>query len=79
MDLNSINSSTGSGELQIWFYENEFDFTGNLVNAVGGTTAGSVEFISAVNLSPIIADLGPFGPGAFSSTISGTATLSSSD
>jgi hypothetical protein len=79
MDLNSVDSSTGAGELQIWFYENGFDFTGNLVNAVGGTTAGSVEFVSAVNLSPIIADLGPFGPGAFSGTISGTATLSSTD
>ncbi len=78
MDLNTVDVSTGAGELQIWFYEDGFDFTGNLVNSVGGTTIGSVTFVSAVNLSPFAVQ-GPFGPGPFSGTISGAATLSSSD
>ncbi len=73
MELNSVDVSHSDGTLLIAFFDDGFDFTGNLVNAVGGTTSGHVEFLS------VNADLGPFGPGAFSDTISGTTTLSSSD
>jgi hypothetical protein len=84
LDLNSINAnSTGAGTLFLRFSENDFTRTGSANFGIGGTMnapAGSTiafdAYYSASNatltLTDLIASLGPFGPGAFSGTASGS-------
>ena len=77
MDFSSVHSSTGAGTLQVLFSDDGFGpmpagLTG-FATAVGGITHGTASFASyydATNAlfgtATTLANLGPFGPGAFS-------------
>ena len=84
IDLNSANSSDSAGTLTVRFSETDFQGVGpqRLGTNVGGTTQGSVSFSvdidSGNNLfgsTQQIANIGPFGSGAFSGTDSDTFNL----
>jgi len=81
MDLNfsAVSTSGGpAGTLKLTFSDNGFTYTGGLTDAWGGTTGGSVINKVFVN-STQIAGLGPVGPGPFSGSTSGLATLTPTD
>jgi len=76
MDLNSVNSSSGAGSLEILFSETGF-ISNPLVNGfltdVGGTTQGTFELRSFYDVNNALfgttgalADLGPYSAGSFS-------------
>lgn len=83
MDLNSVNTSAGAGSLQILFSETGFmgdPGLGGFTTNVGGTTAGTFgvkSFFDTGNVlfgtSGALAELGPFGPGAFAGSESNPA------
>ncbi len=73
MDLNSVNISSAAGTLTIKFTDTNFGpLDGTIANGIGGTTEGTVtamQLHDAANgefTGGTIANLGPFGPGAFS-------------
>jgi hypothetical protein len=81
MDLNSVNvSSKSSGNLTIRFSDDDFSPTAyaSLIAEIGGTTAGSLTYKTYLDPTnaifgmpnPALTNQGPFGPGAFSGTVS---------
>jgi hypothetical protein len=78
MDLAFAAHSTGSGTLSVTWSDDGYMLSGGLLTEIGGTTGGTVVHNTLVNGSPILSD-GPFGPGAFSGTATGTVTLNPAD
>ncbi len=76
MDLNSVDISTGLGDLTITLIALGFNYSGGIINNVGGTASNTADFYTYVD-STQIAHLGPLGPGAFSGSEGGLASLSS--
>lgn len=84
MDLNSVNMSNGAGSISIMFSETGFVGTPAITGfstKVGGTTAGSFTLDSFYDPSNALfgqanplANLGPFGAGAFSGTEQNSAS-----
>ena len=73
LDLNSVNMSNGAGTLNIRFFDDGFGpYSGSLFDEVGGTAAGTASYLAKLD-GTTIASLGPFGPGAFSGSISSGA------
>ena len=83
MDLNSINNTTAAGNLTVMFSEMGLTpasqgwsmLFGGTLTAPAGSTAAASAFESNTNTffatTNSIGSIGPFGPGAFSGTISG--------
>jgi hypothetical protein len=78
MDLAFAAHSTRGGMLTINFSDDGFMVSGVGVDGVGGTTAGTVVDNIRVN-GGIVMSQGPFGPGAFSGTVSGPMSLNPAD
>lgn len=80
LDLNSINKSSGTGNLTITFSDTfNNPLNGSITTEVGGTLGGSAgstyNVKTLLNGNPITAlNLGPFGPGAFSGTATGSVS-----
>jgi len=74
MDLNEVSlTSSGAGSVEITMSEDGFGPTPGLtgfVSGIGGTSGGTVNYDVFYDDGVIqqIADMGPFGPGAFSGT-----------
>jgi hypothetical protein len=72
MDLNSVDVSTGAGQLIIEFTDTDWQNPGSIKMLIGGTTAGTVTYdvqadpLNAPFGGAVVGSLGPFGPGAFS-------------
>ncbi len=80
MDLNSVDVTSGAGgTLWLWFSDSGFNYIGNLVSNLGGTTSGTVQLGIYENYSLgsqlLLGSIGPKGPGAFSGSTSGAANL----
>ena len=85
LDLNSVNVSGGPGTLTI--LASHTGYTGPLPGGmypallnVGGTTVGTVSFAGYLDdgnglfaTTTLLGTLGPFGPGAFSGSVTGAA------
>jgi hypothetical protein len=86
IDLNSVNSSEGSGTLALAMFDTDFTgFAGptTLTSRIGGTTVGSLTYLSGWDngnvggvYSGIVASFEVFGPGAFSGTFPKAVLLS---
>lgn len=78
MDLSFVAHSTAAGTLSITWSDDGYMVSGGGVDTIGGTTDGSVSDNVLINGGAVLS-LGPFGPGAFSDTTTGTITLNPSD
>jgi hypothetical protein len=79
MDLNYVVSSTGAGTMVISFSDDGFTYSGALTDHWGGTTSGTSINRVLENGQSTGIGMGPFGPGAFSGTTSGTIDLVPTD
>lgn len=77
MDLAFVDVSSAAGTLTLMFSETDFTQLGSALASIGGTTAGNVTYAtywSASNnlfaLDNLLSSQGPFGPGAFSGSVS---------
>jgi hypothetical protein len=80
MDLSFSAHSTGAGThtLRLLFVDSGFTFSGVGTDGIGGTAGQTVDDFININGTHVIHN-GPFGPGAFSGTVSGSLSLSASD
>jgi hypothetical protein len=78
MDLNSLVNSSQGGTLTITFSDFWFNYTGDMLSKVGGTigSGASATFDTTYDGGTNISTLGPFGPGAFSGSVTGFANPS---
>ena len=78
MDLSFSAHSTAGGTLQLLFVDSGFTFSGVGTEGIGGTAGHTVDSFVNINGTHVIHN-GPFGPGAFSGTVSGSLSLGSTD
>ncbi|MCZ7625363.1 MAG: PEP-CTERM sorting domain-containing protein [Candidatus Methylomirabilis sp.] len=92
LDLNSVNAtSSGAGAASLTIMASETGYTGpisggsaSFTHNVGGTTVGTASFAAYLDpgnalftTTSLLGALGPFGPGAFSGTTTGSAATGS--
>ena len=78
MDLSFSAHSSAGGTLQLLFVDSGFTFSGGGTEGIGGTAGHTVDSFININGTHVIHN-GPFGPGAFSGTVSGSLSLSALD
>ena len=78
MDLSFVAHSTTAGNLTVSWSDDGYTLSRGVIDAIGGTTDGSLSDNVMINGSTIF-NLGPFGPGAFSDSTTGNITLNPAD
>jgi hypothetical protein len=80
LDLSFLAVSSGAGTLSITFSDDGFTADSGFSSKIGGTVGSGGSVTSTLSLNGnVISNAGPFGPGAFSSTLGGNVVLGATD